>query len=75
MHIVRAFCFGAVLVALSAFGLAVVPGCGDDSPPSGTTVKVDPNESVNRQKKIEELYKSKQQKGPGGQAPQSAPAN
>ena len=67
MHIVRALFSGIVLVGLGSCGLAVLPGCGDDSPPSGGTVKVDPAESKERERKIEDMYKAKPAKGPGGQ--------
>lgn len=68
MHIVRAFYSGVVLVGLGGFGLAVLPGCGDDGPPSGGTVKVDPAEAKERERKIEDMYKAKPAKGPGGES-------
>jgi hypothetical protein len=73
MHIVRALCSGVVLAGLGSFGLAILPGCGDDNPPSGTTVKADPAADAKRQQNIEQLYKSNPPgKGPAGQLPPTA---
>ncbi len=73
MHIARVLRSSVVLAGLGCFGLAAFPGCSDDSPPSGTQVKVDPAEAVKRQQKIEELYKSNPPgKGPAGQVPNAA---
>ncbi len=70
MHIVRMFRSGVVLAGLAFFVAAMLPGCGDDNPPSGAQVKVDPAEAQNRQKKIEDMYKSSPPgKGPQGQLP------
>jgi len=49
------------LVLLAVFGLGClgfVGGCGDSTPPSGTQVKEDINQTNERTKKIEDMYKS-----------------
>jgi hypothetical protein len=70
MHIVRAFSSFVVLAGLGCFGLAILPGCGDDTPPSGGVVKVDPAENEKRAAKIREMYKTNPPaKGPGGETP------
>ncbi len=61
---------GVACLAISAAGL---PGCGDDSTPSGGQVKADPAEAAKRQQNIENMYKSQPiGKGPGGQLPPNA---
>jgi len=73
MRIVRMFGSGVVLAGLAFFALATLPGCGDDNPPSGGQVKVDPAEAQNREKMIQDAYKSTPPgKGPQGQSPPSA---
>jgi hypothetical protein len=72
MHIVRMFRSGVVLAGLAFFALAMLPGCGDDNPPSGGQVKVDPAEQENRAKKIQDMYKANPPvKGPHGEVPGS----
>jgi hypothetical protein len=70
MHIGRALCSCVVLAGLGCFGLAILPGCGDESPPSGGVLKVDPAENEKRAAKIRDMYKANPpSKGPGGEAP------
>jgi hypothetical protein len=67
MHIVRVFRSGVVLAGLACFAVATLPGCGDESPPPGGQVKVDPAEQKKREEMIRDLYKSNPPaKGPGG---------
>jgi len=69
MRIVRIFGSGVVLAALAFFAVAMLPGCGDGSGESGTTVKVDPDEAANRAQKIQDMYKSGSQQKRSAQAP------
>ena len=74
MRINRVLRAGVVLAVLGCLGLATLPGCGDDTPPSGGQVKVDPVETAKRAEKISELYKTNPpSKGPGGQLPAMPP--
>jgi len=73
MHIVRMFRSGVAMAGLAFFALAMLPGCGDDNPPSGGQVKVDPAEQENRAKKIQDMYKANPPgKGSGGHTPGTA---
>jgi hypothetical protein len=57
MHIGRVFRSSVVLAGLGCFGLALLPGC-EDGQQSGDVVKVDPQETADRAKKIQNMYKS-----------------
>jgi hypothetical protein len=68
MRIVRALCFGLLVVGLAGFGLAILPGCGDESQQSGTVLNDEAQQAKTKEAMLN-FAKSKSSAQKTGNAP------